>query len=368
MIRYLLEKEFRQIFRNPFLPRLVIIFPCITLLVMPWAADFEVRNIRLASVDSDMSYNSRRLTEKVFSSGYFIRSGSGAVYSHEDAMRDIEKGRADAVLEIPSGFGSALAGGGSAVVYVASDAVNSTRAGLAVSYLGAIVDDYMTESSSLPGAGKLVLPEIIPLYRFNNSLDYKTFMVPALMVMLVTMLCGFLPALNIVGEKEAGTLEQINVTPVKKHIYIISKLIPYWIIGFVVITIGFLLARLVYSLVPAGKLHVLYIFTAVYVLTVSGLGLVISNYSGTMQQAMFVMYFFILILILISGLFTPVDSMPEWARMITSLNPLRYYIEAMRSVYLKGSGIEDLYKQLLALFLFAVSFNAWAVASYRKKS
>jgi len=140
--------------------------------------------------------------------------------------------------------------------------------------------------------------EIISQNRFNPHLSYKIFMVPALMVMLLTMLCGFLPALNIVGEKEAGTMEQINVTPITRLTFIISKLLPYWIIGFIVITIGFGLAWLVYGLVPAGHLSTIYLFAAIYILGVSGLGLVISNYSDTMQQAMFVMYFFVLILIM----------------------------------------------------------------------
>lgn len=370
MIKFLLEKEFKQIFRNPFFPKLIVVFPCITLLLMPWAADFEVRKIRLAAVDNDITPLSRELTNRILSSGYFIPAAFPS--SHEEALAMIESGSADAMMEIPSGFGRKTEKGENPEVFAAADALNSVKGSLAVSYISAIVSEFSADITATAGGGfpgdSIPSLRIVPYYRFNSRLDYKAFMVPALMVMLVTMLCGFLPALNIVAEKEAGTMEQINVTPVRKHIFIISKLIPYWIIGTAVVSLGFLIARLVYNLVPEGSLFVIYLFTAVYILTVSGFGLVISNNSRTMQQAMFVMYFFILIFILISGLFTPVSSMPGWARMITVFNPLRYYIEMMRAVYLKGSGFSHLLREFFILCGFALFFNIWAVASYRKNS
>jgi ABC-2 type transport system permease protein len=187
------------------------------------------------------------------------------------------------------------------------------------------------------------------------------------MVMLLTIITGFLPALNIVSEKETGTIEQINVTPVKKFTFVIAKLIPYWTTGFLILTICFILAALIYGLSPVGNIVIIYLFASIYISAVSGLGLVISNYSNTMQQAMFVMFFFVIILILMSGLFTPVESMPDWAQTITILNPLKYFIQVMRAVYLKGSGIEELTTQLVALAGFAVGLNVWAVGSYKKR-
>ena len=207
---------------------------------------------------------------------------------------------------------------------------------------------------------------ITPQYKFNPHLNYQVYMVPALMVMLLTIVCGFMPALNIVSEKEIGTIEQINVSPVGKFQFILAKLIPYWVIGFVVLSISFVLAWLVYGLVPAGNLLTIYAGMALYVLTVSGLGLLVSNTSDTMQQAMFVMFFFMIVLILMSGLFTPISSMPGWAQKITLFNPLRYFIQIMRMVYLKGSGFADLLTQFSALAVFTVTINLWAVLSYRK--
>ena len=250
--------------------------------------------------------------------------------------------------------------------------MNGTKGGLGSSYLSAIVNDYgeelRTESgtTSFSADGNLPRIDILTQNLFNARLDYKLFMVPALMVMLLTMLCGFLPALNIVGEKEAGTIEQINVTPVGKFTFILAKLIPYWLIGFVVLTLCFVLAWTLYGIFPVGHFGVIYCFSIIFVLAVSGLGLVISNHSATMQQAMFVMWFCMLILILMSGLFTPIRSMPEWAQWITMLNPLKYFMQVMRMVYLKGSGFIDLLPQLGALLTFALLFNVWAVKSYRK--
>ncbi len=193
-------------------------------------------------------------------------------------------------------------------------------------------------------------------------------MIPALMVMLLTLICGFLPALNIVSEKEVGTIEQINVTPVPKFIFILAKLLPYWLIGFVVLDCMFYsLVNLWHSASRSFSINYL-LFAVLFVLVMSGFGLVISNYSATMQQSMFVMWFCLLVVILMSGLFTPISSMPEWAQIITRLNPLRYFMEVMRMVYLKGSGFFDLLPQFGVLLFFAVVFNSWAVISYRKNN
>ena len=191
-------------------------------------------------------------------------------------------------------------------------------------------------------------------------------MLPALMVMLLTLIAGILPALNIVGEKEAGTIEQINVTPVKRIVFIFSKLLTYWIIGFFLLSLCMGLAALIYGLVPAGSLLTIYFFAGIYIFTISGFGLVISNYSNTLQQAMFVMFFFVMIFVLMSGLFTPVASMPDWAQKITIFNPLKYLMQVMRMVYLKGSDITNMLPQLFALLGFALFFNCWAVISYKK--
>ena len=195
-------------------------------------------------------------------------------------------------------------------------------------------------------------------------------MIPALTVMVLTLLCGFLPAFNIIGEKQSGNIEQINVSPLPKSLFILSKIIPYWIMGIVVISVCFLLAFIVYGFASSGGYGSIYVFALAYILVVTGLGLVISNYSQTMQQAMFVSYFFILILILLSGLFTSIKSMPFWAELITYANPLRYFIESLRAIFLKGENLLNsafLWVDLGVLICFAIAFNAWAGMSYKKR-
>ena len=372
MIKFLIEKEFKQLLRNSFLPRLIIIFPCMIMLLMPWAVNLEIKNIQLNIVDNDHSVLSQRLVNKIAASTYFRLVEVPA--SYEEGLRNLDAGTADIVMEIPRHLERDWMKGEEAHILIAANAVNGTKGGLGSSYLASIVNDYSTEiRSEYPQVSQVAaVSEAIPSIRvdtkglFNPNLNYKLYMIPALMVMLLTLICGFLPALNVVSEKEMGTIEQINVTPVPKFVFIIAKLLPYWLIGFIVLTLCFVLAWLLYDVVPVGHFAVIYFFAILFVLVVSGFGLVISNYSATMQQSMFVMWFCILVLILMSGLFTPISSMPTWAQIVTWFNPLRYFMEVMRMVYLKGSGIIDLLPHLGILLLFAVVANSWAVVSYRK--
>jgi ABC-2 type transport system permease protein len=371
MIKYLLKKEFKQIVRNPFLPKMILMFPFLVLLVFPWAASYEIRNLNLSIIDNDHSSFSRELTQKVVSSKYFRLTNVSENY--KQALKSIEKNEADIILEIPAHFEKDLVNRQGAKVMVSANAVNGMKGGIGMTYLVSIVNDFNMEiiqelmPVALVGSSAPTV-QIDSQYRFNPHLNYRVFMVPALMVMILTLLCGFLPAVSIVFEKELGTMEQINVSPVPKTTFILAKLIPFWIIGFIVITIGFLIAWAVYGLIPAGYFSTIYLFAAIYILVISGLGLVISNYASTLQQAMFIVFFFMLVFIMLSGLYTPIDSMPEWAKWIAAFNPLKHFMTVMRSVYLKGSNPIQLANELLELIGFAVFFNSWAVLSYRKKN
>jgi ABC-2 type transport system permease protein len=368
MLRYLLEKEFKQFIRNPFLPRLVIVLPLAVLLIFPLAANFEIKNINLSIVDNNHSPYSRRLIQKILSSGYFRLTDVSS--SYDRALRSIELDSSDIILVIPQRFEEDLVREKSATILISANTVNGTKGGLGSAYLSGIINDFSEDIRSYWMQTSLTVPSIgvAVQYRYNPHLEYPIFMVPALMVMLLTIICGFLPALNIVSEKESGTIEQINVTPVSKFIFIISKLIPYWVVGYIVFTICFGVAWLFYGLIPAGSLLTIYLFASVFVLSISGLGLVISNYAKSMQQAMFMMFFFVISLILLSGLYTPVESMPEWAIFISGFSPLKYLMRVMRLIYLKGSGLSEMRDSFLALCSFAVFFNVWAVYSYRKRS
>ena len=370
MLKFLLEKEFKQLLRGGMLPGILIMMPLMMMGLFPWAANMEMRNINVTVVDNDHSSYSSRLTEKVDASRYLHLES--AAESYGAAMHRIERGSADLILEIPEHFERDITRDGMAPVMISANAVNGMKGSLGSIYASSVAMDFATEiteeNRAYATATDIPVVEVIPQNKFNPHMDYKVFMVPALMVMLLTMLCGFMPALNIVAEKEAGTIEQINVTPVGKFTFILAKLIPYWIIGLVVLAFVMLIARAVYGLAPAGSVGAVYLAAELFILTMSGLGVAIANRSETMQQAMFVMFFFVMIFVLMSGLMTPIESMPAWAQWVTRLLPPRYFVEIMRSVYLKGSLIAELWTNYALLGVFAALFNTLAAVTYRKQA
>ncbi|NQX56197.1 ABC transporter permease [Pedobacter panaciterrae] len=369
-IRFLLEKEFRQIFRNKAILLLIIIMPVMQLIILPLAANYEVKNINLAVVDHDHSSYSQKLISKITASGYFKLTGYNA--SFKEGMKLIEADKADLILEIPHGFERNLVRENHQQLFIVVNAINGVKANLGGAYLGSIIRDFNNDIrlqllpvSKFSGAAVI---EISSSNLFNPLMKYKFFMVPGILAILVTMIGGFLSALNIVKEKEFGTIEQINVSPIRKHHFILGKLIPFWVLGNVVFTLGLLVSWLIYGIEPLGNLLVLYLFASVFLLAILGFGLLISTFCDTQQQAMFIMFFFMMIFILMGGLFTSIDSMPDWAKIVSRFNPVSYLIEVMRMVILKGSGLRDILPQLGTVGVFAIVLNAWAVWNYKKRN
>ena len=352
MIKYLIQKEFLQIRRNAFLPRLIVIFPIVIMCIMPWVMQMEVKNVVVDVVDIDHTVESQRLIQQIAASNYFIFGGQKGTYA--EAMKDIEKGTADVILEIRDGK-----------YLIAANAVNGTKGAMGSAYLSQIV------SSDLSPQTLDFRPQtshFSPLVLYNKGKDYKLFMIPALFAIVMMLMTGFLPTLNIVGEKESGTIEQINVTPVSKWSFILAKLIPYWLIALFIITVCLLLAWIVYGITPAGPVWLVYVLAMLLALFFSSFGLIISNYSDTMQQAMFVMWFFVVSIMLLSGLFTPTRSMPQWAYLTTYINPMSYFIDAIRTIFLRGGGLHETAHQVLALAGIGTLMGCWAVQSYKKNS
>ena len=345
MIKYLIQKEFIQIRRNAFLPRLIILFPIVIMCVMPWVMSMEVKNIVVDVVDIDHTVESQRLVRQIAASNYFIFNGQKA--SYQEAMKDVEKGHADIILEIRDDK-----------YLIAANAVNGTKGSMGSAYLSQIVNSQLSTPNS----------QLSTLNLYNKHQNYKLYMIPALLAIVMMLMTGFLPTLNIVGEKESGTIEQINVTPVSKWAFILSKLIPYWLIALFVVTICLLLAWLIYDLTPAGPLWLVYVLAMLLALFFSSFGLIISNYSDTMQQAIFVMWFFIVCIMLLSGLFTPTRSMPDWAYLTTYINPMHYFIDAIRTVFVRGGGFREVAHQVLALLAIGLFMATWAVRSYKKNN
>ncbi|MBR2776981.1 MAG: ABC transporter permease [Prevotella sp.] len=343
-LKHLIRKEFLQIRRNSFLPKLIVMFPIVVMCLMPWVMQMDVKNVVVDVVDIDHTVESQRLVQQVAASNYFIFGGQKDTYA--EAMKDIEKGSADIILEIRDGQ-----------YLIAANAVNGTKGSMGSVYLSQIVSAPFSASSAI---------SVLTLY--NKQQDYKLFMIPALFAIVMMLMTGFLPTLNIVGEKEAGTIEQINVTPVSKWSFILAKLIPYWLIALFVITVCLLLAWIVYGITPAGPLWLIYVLAMLLALFFSSFGLIVSNYSDTMQQAMFVMWFFVVCIMLLSGLFTPTRSMPQWAYMTTYINPMRYFIDAIRTIFIRGGGLHETAHQVLALAGIGTLMGCWAVQSYKKNS
>ena len=359
MLKYLIQKEFLQIRRNAFLPRLIVIFPIMMMCVMPWVMNQEVKNIRVDVVDNDRSTLSRQLVHSIEASNYFIFNGQKPTY--EAALKDIEKMDADVVMVIPQHFSRDIVKKRNPQVLIAANAVNGTKGSIGVSYLSQIITIKVSPSAYT------MQSKVSSLFLYNKHLNFKVFMIPALFAIVMMLMCGFLPTLNIVGEKEAGTIEQINVTPVPKWAFILAKLIPYWTIALFVIVVCLVLSWLIYDITCQGPLWLVFVLSMLLALFWSSFGLVISNYSDTMQQAIFVMWFFVVCMLLLSGLFTPTRSMPHLAYLTTYINPMHYFVEAIRTVFVRGGGLNNVAHQIVALLAIGMIMGAWAVRSYKKR-
>jgi ABC-2 type transport system permease protein len=342
----------------------------IQLIILPLAADYEIKNINLAVVDHDRSEYSRKMIDKIISSGYFkLKDYSN---SYQASLHSIEQDKADLVLEIPAQFERSLVKENKATLFLAVNAINGVKAGLGGAYIQEIIRDYNQDIRAqwiqLPKFNPQPSIEVTFSDWYNPTMNYQNFMVPGILVMLVTLIGSSFASNNIVREKEMGTIEQINVSPIRKTHFILGKLIPFWILALTVLTVGLIIARLIYGIVPVGHYITIYAFASIYLLAILGLGLLLSTYAHTQQQSMLVSFFITMIFNLLSGLYTPIESMPAWAQVLTRLNPVSYFIEVMRMVVLKGSGLADIKNHILAVLGFATFFNGWAIINYKKRS
>lgn len=350
---------------------IIFVLPLFQLLILSNAASFEIKNIKFSYIDNDNSVASRELISKFKASNYFNIINSFS--SKKEADFQMQTDKIDVVLEIPNHFERDLIKENGTSLSVNINAIDGAAAGVENVYISQIINGFnqkiQTQLYQYNDADYVRPINIvtIPSFWYNNTLNYKTFMVPGILVLLVTMLTLFLSSMNVVREKEIGTLEQINVTPIKKHEFIIGKLFPFWVLGLVILTVGLIIAKVVFNVPILGNIGLIYLFTAIYLLVILGIGLIISNHTDTQQQAIFIAWFFSVIFILMSGLFTPIESMPVWAQKITLLNPIRYFVEFIRMVLLKGSGFAEVLNNLLIIFGFAVLVNVVAVLSYKKK-
>ncbi len=371
IIIFIIQKEFKQIFRNKGMLPIIFIMPLIQLIILSNAATFDIKNIKFSYIDNDHSSYSRNLIRKFEASKYFhVITSFPNEHLSNSAMLN---GDVDIVLEIPQHFERNLTKDKHTNLSVTINAIDGAAAGVENVYINQIIQNFNRHIKlklMQPNDAQITNLNIIsiPSFWYNKTLNYKTFMVPGILVLLVTMITLFLSGMNIVREKEIGTLEQINVTPIKKSQFIIGKLFPFWIIGIGILSIGLIIAKVLFKVPIIGNFGLLYLYTSIYIFVILGIGLFISNFTDTQQQAMFISWFFMVIFILMSGLFTPIESMPKWAQIITEFNPIKYFVQVMRMVMLKGSGIVDILPQLLKTILYAFIMNGLAVWSYKKTS
>ena len=345
---------------------IIFIVPVMQLLVLSYTATFEIKNVNLIALDNDRTPTSRELVNKFSGSSFYHFNGYAENF--EEAKQMIRSGKTDQIIIIEPDFEKKLIVEKTGDIQLITDAINGNAASMMVAYAQSIIGDFnkniIIDQNPAQHVGMPI--EIDSLFWYNPELNYITYMVPGILVLLVTIIGMFLGSMNLVKEKEIGTIEQINVTPIKKYQFIAGKLIPFWIIANVDLAIGLLLAYLVFNIPVMGSVALLFFVASVYLIGILSIGLVISTLTNTMQQAMFISWFFLVIFILMSGLFTPVESMPHWAQIVNYGNPVSYFIKINRMIMLKGSGFNDIQDNLLVLAIFAVVLFSFSIVRYRK--
>ncbi|MFN8208518.1 MAG: ABC transporter permease [Bacteroidales bacterium] len=368
-ILFILQKEFTQVFRNKIMIPIIFVVPLVQLIILVNAATLEMKNIDILFVDMDHSQTSRGLAEHFYHSPFF--NSRNSANSVQDALDAIAADHADIAIVLPAGMEKSLVRNEQVKIQLLVNAINGTVAGIGNTYATRIIREYnsrlVTEwypaRQAMPGP-KRINP--IVSFWYNPELNYKVFMVPAVLVILVTVTGALLAGLNLVREKEMGTIEQINVTPIKKYEFIIGKLVPFWMIAMVELAFGLLLGKLLFNIPILGNLLLLFGVATIFLIVVQSFSLLISTVSNTQQQAMFLIFFFMLIFILMSGVFTPVDSIPVLARKLDLFNPMYYFMKIIRMILLKGSGLRDILPDLGAMSVLAVAMMSLAIWRYRK--
>jgi ABC-2 type transport system permease protein len=367
-IKYILQKEFRQIFRNKTLLPMMFWVPLMQMLILVYAATFDMKKIDMAVVDNDMSVTSRQLIAKF--DGIPFYNMKNPIMQTIRGEELLTEGSIDMVLVIPSGMERSLIREDETRLQLIINAIDGNSAQLIYSYSSQIISEFnrrlIAKNQAITGLQAPAKVTITERYWYNQNLDYKWYIAPGILSILVTIIGMFMSGLNLVREKELGTIEQLNVTPIKKYQFIIGKLVPFWIIGLMELAFGLTIAWIVFNLPVTGSLLLLFGFAGLYLLSVLGLGLFISTISYTQQQVMFMNFFFMLVFILMGGIFTPVESMPEWAQTINHINPVYYFMRIMRQIVLKGSGFFDMIPEFTGLTLLGIIFLSMAIGRYRK--
>lgn len=373
VIWVLMKKEFAQILRDKFILPFVLIIPLLQILLLPYATTFEISDIRVAYIDKDHSQSSHLLAESIEASPYFILVSR---YNNEhEAFMALDQNEADVIVQVPLAYEKNMINENEQSLMVSINALNIGKAEVIQSYLTTLLDVHyvpvlMEELSHLTIRQDIQKPnlQLHVANWFNATLNFDFFMVPGLLVILLITSGMFLATMNIVKEKESGTIEQINVSPITKFQFVGGKLFPFMFISFFQLTFMLLIARYHFGVPFRGEVWIIYLFALLYILASCGIGLLISTISQTQYQGILIGYFFLTLFMLLGGFFSSIENMPALAQLFTYLNPIRYFIEVIRAVMLKGSELADLKMQFGIMTMYAVVVNLFAVLAYRKRA
>lgn len=347
---------------------MIVIIPMVQMLVLVFAATYDLKNVNIFLVDKDISSTSRELASKLEASPFFTINNTS--FDPEEGENELLRDQDDMVLVIPAGFERDLIRYDKASLQLLVNAIDGSAAQLGYSYAASVIQGFnkniIAEWKGLPEFNPPYQINAVSRFWYNSELEYKWYMAPGVLAILVTLIGMFLSGMSLVKEKELGTIEQLNVTPIRKIQFLTGKLIPFVAIALFDLAFGLLIARLVFNLPIIGSLWVVFGFGSLFLIGILGLGLFISTVANTQQQVMFVTFFFMMIFILMGGVFTPVDSMPKWAQLVDEANPVYHFMRIMRMVVLKGSGFSDLIHEFVALCIIGFTFLSLAVWRYRK--
>ncbi len=368
-LRYLVQKEFRQLFRDAGMLRIIFVMPLIQLFLFGYAVTTDLKHVRLAVLDEDRTVESRNLARAFFTSDLFLHAGDPQ--SPQELQNELLFGDADMTLWIREGYGRQVANLDNAAVGIAVDGQNSSTAGRALGYAESIIRQEAQKvledwRLSHPNAPRMTRIEPVTRFYFNPELESRYYMIPGIVVLILTVVSAMLTGMAVVKEKEIGTLEQLMVTPLTPFQLIVGKTVPFVVLAFFELTLATTIAVLWFKLPLVGSIALLAASAMIFLLVTLGVGLLVSTVSHTQQQAMFTVWFFLVFGILTSGFFYPIDNMPRWIQSLTWVNPLRYFVAIIRGIFLKGSGMADLYPHLVPLAALGVFTFSAAVFRFRK--
>jgi ABC-2 type transport system permease protein len=364
-VKHIIRKEFIQTFRDKRMIIPLFIAPVIQLILFGFAVTTDIKNISVTVLDLDRTSESRTLISSIEASPSFDLDYHVDSYDSIDDL--IQRGKIQAAIVIPVEFEKDLKRNKQAQVQLIADGTDANTATIIMGYIGQLIamhsESILAEFRQL-GVGGIMIPE--PRIWYNPELKSSVYMVPGVICLVLLLTTLIFTSMAITKEREMGTIEQLIVSPIKPWQLMVGKTIPFCLIGIVDVALVILAGKLIFSLPIQGSLVFLFFVALVFIVTSLSLGLLVSTVSRTQQQAMMTSFFIIMPAMMLSGIFSPLDSMPRLIQHITYLNPLRYFSTALRGILLKGNDLAILWPEILALFLFGVSFIIISSLRFRK--